>query len=166
MINPRLRNVAAAILLWLAPVLVALPSNGCQRGAGAANDAPPLPSVPVRIGQQTFTLEVADDDSERQRGLMHRQSMPADHGMIFVFPNDAERQFWMKNTLIPLDILYLDADGKVVSIRQLKPLDETGVRSWFPARYAIELNEGAAKKAGVKIGHVVNIPPVAKFTGE
>jgi len=131
---------------------------GCQEAAPSTG----LPTVPVTIGQQSFQLEIANDDDERQRGLMHRDSMPADHGMIFVFPDERERAFWMKNTKIPLDILYLDSTGTIVSIRQLKPFDETSVTSWFPARFAIELNEGAADKSGVRVGHVVTIPAVAR----
>ncbi|HEV7299118.1 MAG TPA: DUF192 domain-containing protein [Tepidisphaeraceae bacterium] len=138
-------------LLWL------LLLTGCNDAAPTA-----LPTVPVRIGQQTFQLEIANDDAERQQGLMHRDSMPPNHGMIFVFPDERERAFWMKNTKIPLDILYLDSVGTIVSIRQLKPFDETSISSWFPARFAIELNEGAADKSGVRVGHVVKIPAVAR----
>lgn len=159
----RSNHFAFAAVLALSSLLA---TPGCQPATAPADGVQTLPTVPVTIGQQKFTLEIADDNAERQQGLMHRESMPADHGMIFVFPDAAERQFWMKNTLIPLDILYLDAGGKVVTIRQLKPLDETGVRSWFPARYAIELNEGAAEKAGIRVGHVVEIPPVAKYTNK
>ena len=114
------------------------------------------------IGKQPFVLELAATDPTRKHGLMHRQSMPADHGMIFVFPDEEPLSFWMKNTLIPLDIVYLDRNGKVVSIRQMKPLDESGVPSDEPAKYAIELNEGAAARAGVKVGDVLKIPPAAR----
>ena len=82
--------------------------------------------------------------------------------MLFVFPDEDYRSFWMRNTLIPLDIVYLDAGGNVVSIKQMKPMDETGVPSDFPAKYAIEMNQGAAAKAGVKVGDVLNIPANAR----
>lgn len=118
--------------------------------------------VRMQIGNQPFTLELAATDKTRQHGLMHRQSLPADRGMIFVFPDEEFRSFWMRNTLIPLDIIYLDKAGKVVSISQMKPLDETGVHSAGPAKYAIEMNEGAAAKAGVKVGDVLTIPPNAR----
>jgi uncharacterized membrane protein (UPF0127 family) len=97
---------------------------------------------------------------------MHRQSMPADHGMIFVFPDEAIRAFWMRNTKIPLDILYLSAAGRVVSIHPLEPLDETPVRSDGPAKYAIELNQGAAARAGVQVGFVIELPARARETTE
>jgi uncharacterized membrane protein (UPF0127 family) len=88
--------------------------------------------------------------------------MPADHGMIFVFPDTEPRSFWMKDTRIPLDILYLDPDGVVVSIRQMKPYDLSGVHSDKPAKYAIELNKGAAERAGVKVGDKLEIPEAAR----
>jgi hypothetical protein len=145
------RYLPLVSLLWL---LLA----GCRDAAPTTG----LPTVPVKVGQQTYLLEVANDDGERQTGLMHRDAMPPDRGMLFVFPDDQVRGFWMKNTRIPLDILFLDAGGTIVSIRQLKPFDESSVSSWFPARFAIELNEGAAEQAGAKVGHVVNLPPAVR----
>jgi len=118
--------------------------------------------VRMKLGRETFTLEVADTPKKQQLGLMHRKSMPQDRGMLFVFPEEEERSFWMKNTLIPLDIVYLDAGGKVVSVKQMKPLDETSVPSDGPAKYAVELNEGAAKRAGVAAGDVLAIPEEAR----
>src|SRR4051794_14510700 len=123
-------------------------------------------TVTVDLGGKPFTLEVAANDDDRQRGLMYRKSMPEDHGMLFVFPDERPLSFWMRNTLIPLDIVYLDRVGKVVSVAQMKPLDETGVPSGWPAKYAIELNEGAAKRVGVKAGDVVRIPAEARDTKE
>jgi uncharacterized protein len=119
-------------------------------------------TVTVEIGGKPFTLEVAANDDDRQRGLMYRKSMPGDHGMLFVFPSERPLSFWMRNTLIPLDILYLDRFGKVVSVSQMKPLDETGVPSGWPAKYAIELNEGTANTVGVKAGDVIRIPAEAR----
>ena len=151
---------AAATTALRLPRLVALlliALVGCREAKPSS-----LPTVPVRIGQQTFQLEVAATHSDRQHGLMYRESMPADHGMIFVFEDEAVRSFWMRNTKIPLDILYLNATGGIVSIRQLKPMDETSVSSEYPAKFAIELNEGAAAKAGVREGYVIKIPPAAR----
>jgi len=119
----------------------------------------------MRLGKETFTLEIADTPKKQQLGLMHRKSMPQDRGMIFVFEDERERSFWMKNTLIPLDIVYADAAGKVVSIKQMKPLDETGISSDGPAKYAVELNQGAARRAGVATGDVLVIPEEAREPG-
>lgn len=112
----------------------------------------------MKIGRETFTLEIADTPKLRETGLMNRKSMAADHGMLFVFEHRQFLRFWMRNTLIPLDILYVDASGRVATIRQMKPLDETGIDSGEAVLYAIELNEGAAARAGVKEGDVLQLP--------
>lgn len=93
---------------------------------------------------------------------MQRDSMPTDHGMIFVFPDDQVRQFWMRNTRIPLDILFLDASGRIVSIHQMKPYDESQTSSDFPARYAIELNNGVVATTGAKVGEQLQVPDAAR----
>jgi len=132
----------------------------CQSKKG--NDKWPLPTVQMQLGSKTFTLEVADTRANKEYGLMHRDSMPADHGMIFVFSDETERRFWMRNTRIPLDIIYVSAAGKVVSVKQMKPYDETGVLSDGPAQYAIELNKDAASAAAVTQGMTVQLPPGLK----
>jgi uncharacterized membrane protein (UPF0127 family) len=122
----------------------------------------PLPTVKMPLGSKTFTLEVADTNANRQYGLMRRDSMPADHGMIFVFAKEAPLAFWMKNTRIPLDIIYVSAAGRVVSVKQMKPYDTTTTPSDGDAQYAIELNKDAAEKAGVKAGMTLELPPGLK----
>jgi uncharacterized membrane protein (UPF0127 family) len=152
--NPSLMTLALLLLINCLPA-------GCKpkpAAAPAEGRADAAATVPMRIGSETFHLEVADTDDERRRGLMYRESMPADHGMIFVFPEEEEQSFWMKNTLIPLDIIYLDEWGKVVSIKPMKPRDLTGVDSDGPAMYAVEVNRGAAARAGVKAGDRLTIP--------
>jgi uncharacterized membrane protein (UPF0127 family) len=151
----------------------ALLAPACERDKARGPAAAPPPAaapagdadsgtVRMQIGKQSFTLEVAATPKSQQLGLMHRQSMPADRGMIFVFPQERYLSFWMKNTLIALDIVYLDKDGKVVSVRQMKPLDETPVPSGAPAKYAIELNQGTAGRVGVKAGDVLIVPAGAR----
>ena len=147
-----------AALLWL--VLLCVP--GCADSATAPSGPQPqsgLAMVTMPIGNQTFTLEVADTDEKREIGLMSRDSMPASHGMIFVFPREEPRGFWMKDTRIPLDIIYIAADRRVASIHQMNPFDLTRVNSAGPAMYAIELNADTAKKLGVKPGDRLGIPP-------
>jgi uncharacterized membrane protein (UPF0127 family) len=150
------RNVAPRVLV----LSLALFLPACKRDQAAP--AADYGLVHMQVGNQPFTLELAATDKTRQHGLMHRQSLPERRGMLFVFSDEQPRSFWMRNTLIPLDIVYLDKNGKVVSISQMKPLDETGVHSAGPAKYAIEMNEGAAAKAGVKVGDVLDIPPAAR----
>lgn len=134
--------------------------------ATSATSPAGLRTVEVKIGAETFTLEVADQPATRTRGLMRRDAMPRDHGMLFVFPDTDERSFWMKDTRIPLDILYLDAAGRVVSIHQMKPYDLRGTVSEGPAKYAIELNQGMSAETGVKPGDVIEIPPDARNAKE
>ena len=116
-----------------------------------------LPVVTMTIAGQRYHLEVAADEASRNHGLMERDEVAADHGMIFVFPEAAERNFWMKHTRIPLDIVYCRADGTVVSVATMKPYDESAVPSHGPATYAIELNAGQAKDT-VKAGDRLAIP--------
>ncbi|HEV2292550.1 MAG TPA: DUF192 domain-containing protein [Tepidisphaeraceae bacterium] len=139
-------------------LLIALVGGCAERGRNSA-----LATVEMRIGSETYTLEIANSEAKRKRGLMERDSMPADHGMIFVFDEEQELNFWMKNTRFPLEILYLDAGGQVVSIRAMKPYDtRTNHSSARPAKYAIELNVGQVKKSGVKVGDVLEIPASAR----
>jgi uncharacterized membrane protein (UPF0127 family) len=127
---------------------------GCGR-----NEPGSLRTTGMQIGNARFTLEVADTYAKRARGLMQRDSMASDHGMIFVFDKEQDLAFWMHNTRIPLDIVYLDATGRIVSVASMKPYDETSVPSGAPAKYAIELNQGAAQLAGIKAGDVLVLPP-------
>lgn len=117
-----------------------------------------LPTTIMTIGSKPFTLEIAATHQTREIGLMYRDSMPADHGMIFVFDRERVLPFWMKHTRLPLDIIYVDKGGKVVSIHQMKPFDLTGTTSRGPAQYAIELNQGSAAAAGVKDGDQLHLP--------
>ena len=121
-----------------------------------------LPTQTVMLKGKPFVLEIADDDRETETGLMYRQSMPADHGMLFVFAQVQPRNFWMKNTLIPLDIAYLDSTATVVNVEQMYPLDETGVRSAGPMKYAIELNQGTAARIGLQRGDHIDLPAATR----
>lgn len=154
--------ILSAILLGLLVFMVVETPTGCA-GAAPRSD---LPTVRMQIGDRTFTLEVAATPASRERGLMFRDSMPDDHGMIFVFPDEAMRRFWMMNTKIPLDIIYINAARKIVAIKQMKPHDLIGVTSDEPAKYAIELNKDMARKTGVKVNDVLDIPEGARETKE
>ena len=117
--------------------------------------------VTVLLHGQRFSAELATDDAQRQRGLMMRQSLPADHGMLFVFPRTEPQAFWMKNTLIPLDMLYFDAARQLVSMQLSVPpcrADPCPVYpSEGPARYVLELSGGTARRIGVQPGDELKI---------
>jgi uncharacterized membrane protein (UPF0127 family) len=124
-------------------------------------NAQALPESPLTIssGDKThrFTVELADDDTERGIGLMHRGQMGAEHGMLFDFFTPRRVAFWMRNTFIPLDMLFLKSDGEVVSIfENVTPHSEDTVGPDRPVRAVLELNAGTAKKLGLKPGDVVH----------
>jgi uncharacterized membrane protein (UPF0127 family) len=117
----------------------------------------------VELDGHRFQIEIAADEASRERGLMFRESMPADHGMLFVFDDAQVRTFWMKNTHIPLDILYFDQNYKLISVQRRVPpcLNSGNNCPGYPsegeARYALELNAGMADKFGVKAGDVLAV---------
>jgi uncharacterized protein len=135
-------------------------------GCGETTPSSQLRTVRMPIGSRTYTLEVADTPATREHGLMKRDSMPTDHGMLFVFPDVDKRAFWMKHTRIPLEILYLDESGKIVHTASMKPYDLSRVPSYAPAKYAIELNAGQLTANGAKVGDVLPIPEDARETNE
>jgi len=110
----------------------------------------------VEIGGERFIVEIADTQDKQALGLMYRDEMPADHGMLFVFPNEAPRSFWMKNCRISLDIMYFDKDLNMVSASLDTPPCRTNRCPSYPsiaaAMYVLELNAGAAEKLGVGPG--------------
>ena len=106
-----------------------------------------------KSAKTALTVEVADTRSEREKGLMFRYAMPVDSGMLFVFENEMNLSFWMKNTYIPLDIAYISSKGVINEIYRMEPLDYSIVYpSKKPAKYAIEVNAGWFKKNGVEPG--------------
>jgi len=120
------------------------------------------PSGPyVELKGQRFTIEIAEDDASRTHGLMDRTEMAADHGMLFVFQNDAPRAFWMKNTKISLDMMFFDENLKLVSVQHRVPpcvADPCpAYSSGAPARYVLELNAGQAEKLGLTSGDVLTV---------
>ena len=112
----------------------------------------------------TFNIEIADSDYETQTGLMHRQSMENNNAMLFIFPDVRMRSFYMKNTYIPLDIIYLDKDNVIVSIQKnAKPLDETSLPSGVPAKYVLEINAGLSQQWSINIGDKMTFTKTALY---
>ena len=105
-------------------------------------------------------VEVADDVAEQAKGLMYRKALSEDRGMLFVYPDERELSFWMKNTLIPLSIAYIDSEGRIVDILDMKPLDDKPPHytSSEPVQYALEVNQGFFEKEGVKVGDHAELP--------
>ena len=145
------------LLLLLLLILCLAP--GCDRDTAPASN---LATTRMTLGKKTYTLEIAAKEEDRGRGLMFRDSMADDHGMIFVFTEDQPQKFWMKNTRIPLDIVFVESGGKIVSIRRMEAYVKKGTPSDKPAKYAIELNGGQADAAGMKTGDTLQIPEAVK----
>ena len=103
-------------------------------------------------------VEVADTDEERQMGLMGRDALAEDAGMLFVFDAEQQLSFWMKDTLIPLSIAFMDSEGRIVDIQDMQPLDETPHLSAEPAQYALEVNQGFFGTRGIQVGDSVELP--------
>lgn len=125
----------------------------------------------VDLGGQRFSVELADDFEERARGLMFRESMPADHGMLFVHAREEPLAYWMKNTRIPLDILYFDAERRLVSIQRGTPPCSAGDRcpsypSKGPAKYVLELNAGRSDGLGLDAGDEIIFSDRIPTTGQ
>ena len=115
----------------------------------------------VTLKNERFVVELADTSEKQALGLMFREQMPDDHGMLFLFPGEATRSFWMKNTRIPLDIFYFDEELKLVSVAEnTKPCRTQRCPSYpstAPAKYVLELNAGKAAELGVKTGDILEL---------
>lgn len=105
-------------------------------------------------------VEVADGPFEQSKGLMYRTALGEDRGMLFVFSDERELSFWMRNTLIPLSVAYIDSRGRIADILDMKPLDDKPPNyvSSEPAQYALEVNQGFFDDRGVKVGDHAELP--------
>jgi uncharacterized membrane protein (UPF0127 family) len=154
----RLAGVVAALAL-LSPV-------------ACASRAPEPPAVPpARVvvetharGRHVVAVELARTDAERARGLMHRSALAPDAGMLFIFDELADHAFWMKNTLIPLDMIFIGDDGRVTGIvARAAPGDLSPRSAGGPSRYVLEVNGGWAEAHGVAPGDQVRFENVPRF---
>ena len=102
-------------------------------------------------------IEIAETEYETQTGLMYRNSMLENQGMLFIFKDEQPRSFYMKNTRIALDIIYINADKKIVSFQEnAKPLNETSLPSNLPAKYVLEINAGLVNSWNIEVGDVID----------
>lgn len=117
-----------------------------------------LPTIELTLGGEAFTLMVANDDEERATGLMYRRELGANEGMLFVFPDRDWRGFWMRNTHVPLDILFLDEKARILNIEAGQPYSERSVRSAGRCQYVIEIARGRSRELGLGRGDVIDLP--------
>jgi uncharacterized protein len=115
-------------------------------------------TISLKIKNQTFNLEVAKTLQQQTVGLMNRSSLCPNCGMIFVFSLELPQSFWMKNTLVPLDIIFLDKTGTVINISQGVPQSLNLINSAKPAKYVIELNAGISQNINLKPDDLITLP--------
>ncbi len=114
-----------------------------------------LPKIPLYIHNQEIRVEVAQSLEERNRGLMGRKHLGKDEGMLFIFETEDRHGFWMKDTFLPLSIAFMDRDGRVVWITDMKPLTLNSHVPPRPILYALEMNKGWFSSHGIKVGDEV-----------
>jgi len=164
----RLALIIFALIIVLAFILFSISSPKSKK----TKDRQPATSIPntpafrmdgqVKVitgnGPVTIDIEVADSEDERTQGLMYRYSMEENQGMYFIFPEEDFRSFWMKNTYISLDIIFINANHEIVSIQKYtQPKSTYSQPSEKPAKYVLEVNAGFADKYGIKPGDKVEI---------
>lgn len=122
----------------------------------------PTDPTPLQIetagGPVSLSIEIADDPSERARGLMFREHLDPDHGMLFVFERTGRQSFWMRNTPLPLDLIFISENGRVVAIQPGEPYSEMPISPIYPARFVLEVRRGTAAAMGITIGARVRHP--------
>jgi uncharacterized membrane protein (UPF0127 family) len=145
------------LILFSALSLLALPLLDCTAGV-AAQQLQPL-EIATKNGVHVFAVEMAVTPEEQARGLMHRRSLPEGQGMLFDFQREQPTSFWMKNTYISLDMIFIRADGRILRIAEnTVPLSEALVSSGGPVRAVLELIAGTSKKLGIAPGDRVAHP--------
>lgn len=121
-----------------------------------------LPTESLQLAGETFTVELAFTRADRERGLMFRDHLDADRGMLFVFDESREQMFWMKNCRIDMDILFIRDDGVIARITTMKkPQPGKPLRRYYsdaPVRYALELAAGTARRLGLSAGDAIDLP--------
>ena len=121
---------------------------------------PTLRTTKLTAGIHVITAEIASTPQSRMIGLMMRERLAPNHGMVFVFEDKSQHCFWMRNTLIPLSIAFIDDDGTVVSIADMSPKSEASTCPQLPVRYALEMDHGWFAKRGVTAGQKISgLPP-------
>jgi uncharacterized membrane protein (UPF0127 family) len=149
----------AALMALAAALAVSPPVSADSRAMVLPVDPAPLVALTGR-GERRFTIEIADEPAERQAGLMFREHMADDHGMLFVFESIQPVGFWMKNTILPLDLIFIGQDGRIKAIRQGEPESEAVISPDEPVRFVLEVKAGIAAREGIADGDLVRHPAI------
>lgn len=139
-----------AVLLAAAAVALLASMSGPLRAQARAQ--PALPAVKLTAGIHVITAEAATNSQSRTIGLMHRERLAPNHGMLFVFEDKAQQCFWMRNTIVPLTIAFIEDDGTILQLTDMAPKSEVSHCSQRPVRYALEMEQGWFGKRGIAPG--------------
>ncbi len=147
--NVRFGGVARAAIhgLWLFAF-----AFSCQAQGTTQNAAQSLPTLTLSAGIHLITAELAQTAQQREIGLMFRETMATNHGMLFVFDQAGQQCFWMKNTLLPLDVAFITDNGTIVNTGRMKPRTLDAHCSKTPVRFVLEMNDGWFAKRGIAAG--------------
>ncbi len=152
-----------AFILALMMVLGASSSASSGLKKGERRSQVSFPQTQIQVGSHSLTVEVADNEERRRQGLMFREKMSQDQGMLFVFAQNQVLRFWMKNTFIPLSIAFIDENYQIVDIQNMEPVRSMMERaktysSRAEARLALEVNQGWFEQRNIKVGDPISIP--------
>jgi uncharacterized protein len=164
-----LRPIAGALFVVLTAFIVLmavrLPAAADGRAMVLATDPDRL-TVQTRSGERSFSIEIAKTPTERERGLMFRETMPDDHGMLFVFEDQRPVGFWMKNTVMPLDLLFISQDGTVQAVLEGEPFSEAVISPGVPVRFVLELKAGTAAANHIEAGDKASHPAIGRAAAQ
>lgn len=154
-----MKHLALPFCLVLSLLAVLAPQRSlAQTDAPREQANPTLPKIELQAGIHLIKAEVAADFGTRARGLMYRDSLATNQGMVFVFEEPSKQCFWMRNTRIPLSAAFIDDTGRIVNIADMQPLSEESHCSAQPVRYVLEMEQGWFKRKGLKAGNRLNGP--------
>ncbi|UVK45099.1 DUF192 domain-containing protein [Mesorhizobium sp. AR07] len=168
-----LRNwLTAGVVCAIVAVVVAAgtyfyserPTAADSRAMILAVDPKPL-IVVTKGGDRSFSIEIAETAAEREAGLMYRQDMADNHGMLFVFEIQQQVGFWMQNTPMPLDLIFVGQDGRIRAIKHGEPQSEAVISPGVPVRFVLELKAGTAARNGIEYGDLLRHPAVGTASG-
>lgn len=147
--SSRTTKISIAVSLYFIVIFLSVKTLACPFE---------LPTATISVKGHTLVVELATTPEARVCGLSNRVQMPENHGMLFIHPTLRPRTFWMKNTLIPLSIAFLDDSGRIISIQHMTPRQtDERYHSPQPVRYALEVNQGWFHKRGILLGDIVEM---------
>jgi uncharacterized membrane protein (UPF0127 family) len=159
-----LRSTLAALAIALSSPVIVAPQALAEAAMMLPVHMAKL-AIDTASGVKLFSIEIADESSEQERGLMFRTDMPDDRGMLFVLERTRQASFWMENTPMPLDLLFIGEDGRVTAILKGQPFSRAAISPGVPVRFVLELKEGTSAKNGIAPGDRLRHPVIDAIVG-